>query len=438
MDSEFDRTSETEMPLNEAWNSRRIFTDDQRNELVKVFEETPYPKRNKLEELAQRMRVSIDSVRKWFQSTRTYNPNKPMPSLSCDHHETKDSKSDCKSKKEKPLKIAVRCRKFTVGQRNELMRVLEETRYPDRRKMMELAERMRVSFHKISMWFRNTRRIKPRTKPSQAMSSSTHNRQKTVSSESDCKTKKKKPQPLKIMSRRRRFTVDQRNELIRVLEETRYPGKRKMVELAQKMGVSSPNISTWFRNKRRTQRNKQLVFSSTCDRQETVCPESVCKSGKKKPLKIASCRKRFTVDQRKELIQVFEETPYPTRNKMEELGQRMGASFHSITKWFQNTRTYNPHKLKLSSSHEHHKTVDSDSNYRCGTINPLKTASCRTFTDDERSELVRVFEKTPCLRRNKLEKLALKMGVPFHNINSWFKNTRRYNREKVGSDPISK
>lgn len=80
--------------------------------------------------------------------------------------------------------------------------------------------------------------------------------------------------------------------------------------------------------------------------------------------------------------------------------------------------------------------MDSDSNYRCGTINPLKTASCRTFTDDERSELVRVFEKTPCLRRNKLEKLALKMGVPFHNINSWFKNTRRYNRVITRNDYV--
>jgi len=87
MGSEFDHhTSETEMPLNEMWNSRRIFMDDQRNELVKVFEETPYPKRNKLEALAQRMGVLFDSVRKWFQSTRTYNPNKPMPSLSCDHY----------------------------------------------------------------------------------------------------------------------------------------------------------------------------------------------------------------------------------------------------------------------------------------------------------------------------------------------------------------
>jgi len=84
-----------------------------------------------------------------------------------------------------------------------------------------------------------------------------------------------------------------------------------------------------------------------------VCPESVCKSGKEKPLKTL-CRKRFTVNQRKELVRVFEETPYPIRDKMEELALKMRVSFHSITKWFQNTRTYNPHKLMPSSSHNHH------------------------------------------------------------------------------------
>ncbi|XP_018050308.1 PREDICTED: double homeobox protein A-like isoform X3 [Atta colombica] len=282
------------------------------------------------------------------------------------------------------------------------------------------------------------------------------------------------------------------------------------------MGVSSPNISTWFRNNRRTQRNKQLMFSSTCDHQETVCPESVCKSGKEKLLKTL-CRKRFTVNQRKELVRVFEETPYPIRDKMEELALKMRVSFHSITKWFQNTRTYNPHKLMPSSSHNHHENVSSDRrsetkiiwgskktftdvqrselvrifeetpypsknkmeelaqrwempfykitswfarirqfkrdkitpsltrddynetvnsnfNYRNGTLNPLKTATRKTFTDNERNELIRVFEKNPYLKRNIMEKLALKMGVPFHSINIWFKNARRYNREKVGSE----
>ncbi|KYN19446.1 Zinc finger homeobox protein 4 [Trachymyrmex cornetzi] len=333
MGSEFDLTSETEMSLNEVWNSRRIFMDDQWNELVK---------------------------------------------------ETKGFKSDYKSKKEKPLKIVMCCRQFTVNQRNELMQVLRETRYPDRRKLMELAERMGVSFQKISMWFRNIRRTKPRNKKGQAKSSSTHKNQKIVSSEFECENKNKEPQSQKIVPRGKRFTVGQRDELIRILEETRYPGKIKMAEIAQKMGVSSPNISTWFRNNRRNQRNKQLMFSSTCDRQETVCPESVFKSGKKNPLKTTLRRKRFTANERKELIR---------------------------------------------------GTVHSNFNYRNGTIKLLKTnLSRKTFTDDERNELMQVFEKNPYLKRNKMEKLSLKMEVPFHSINVWFKNARRYNREKVGSE----
>ncbi|XP_018363636.1 PREDICTED: uncharacterized protein LOC108761530 isoform X2 [Trachymyrmex cornetzi] len=464
MGSEFDLTSETEMSLNEVWNSRRIFMDDQWNELVK---------------------------------------------------ETKGFKSDYKSKKEKPLKIVMCCRQFTVNQRNELMQVLRETRYPDRRKLMELAERMGVSFQKISMWFRNIRRTKPRNKKGQAKSSSTHKNQKIVSSEFECENKNKEPQSQKIVPRGKRFTVGQRDELIRILEETRYPGKIKMAEIAQKMGVSSPNISTWFRNNRRNQRNKQLMFSSTCDRQETVCPESVFKSGKKNPLKTTLRRKRFTANERKELIRVFEETPYPTRDKMEELALKMKASFHSITKWFQNSRTYNPYKHMPSSSYDHHENVNSDRrsetkimwdsqktftdvqrselvrvfeetpypsknkmeelaqrwgmpfykitswfarirqfkrdkitppltrddhdgtvhsnfNYRNGTIKLLKTnLSRKTFTDDERNELMQVFEKNPYLKRNKMEKLSLKMEVPFHSINVWFKNARRYNREKI-------
>ena len=72
--------------------------------------------------------------------------------------------------------------------------------------------------------------------------------------------------------------------------------------------------------------------------------------------------------------------------------------------------------------------MNSNFNYRNGTLNPLKTATRKTFTDDERNELIRVFEKNPYLKRNTMEKLALKMGVPFHNINIWFKNARRYNR----------
>ncbi|XP_018394412.1 PREDICTED: uncharacterized protein LOC108773183 isoform X2 [Cyphomyrmex costatus] len=353
VDSEFNRKGVINKPLQKESLSviqvlakyYRKYTDDELNEIRLVFEETPYPTENKLQELAQKIGVSINSINELFRNLRQKKDemNEPTSSLKPDHKDDVGSKSDRKSKKKRLLK-----EELTIENRNKLIRILKETRYLRLELKEKLAEDFGVSLSQIAKWCKYLREVIRKTNENKKFISSTCDRQEDVDSKSDHKSEKKK-----LLEDSGRSKVGKLKKLIGVLKETPHLSTKKIIELAQEMGVSSSKITKWLhyiRKRNKSTKQDEPISSSICERQEKDASESNHKKVIKKLHKKSPRVKRiFTDDQRNELRRVFKETPYPSKNKIEELAQKMGLSFESVNTLFQYVRERND-KMKKSIS----------------------------------------------------------------------------------------
>ncbi|KYN03780.1 hypothetical protein ALC62_05477, partial [Cyphomyrmex costatus] len=287
---------------------RQRFMDDQRNELVRMFEENPHPSRNKIEELSQKMKIPFRHIKLWFHHIRTTIRSRPSSML---NHQQDDvgSKSDRKSKKKRLLK-----EELTIENRNKLIRILKETRYLRLELKEKLAEDFGVSLSQIAKWCKYLREVIRKTNENKKFISSTCDRQEDVDSKSDHKSEKKK-----LLEDSGRSKVGKLKKLIGVLKETPHLSTKKIIELAQEMGEKDASESN----------HKKVI--------------------KKLHKKSPRVKRIFTDDQRNELRRVFKETPYPSKNKIEELAQKMGLSFESVNTLFQYVRERND-KMKKSIS----------------------------------------------------------------------------------------
>ncbi|XP_018394396.1 PREDICTED: double homeobox protein A-like [Cyphomyrmex costatus] len=150
----------------------------------------------------------------------------------------------------------------------------------------------------------------------------------------------------------------------------------------------STKINLWFRNIRKIIRSRPMPF---CDR-----------------LRI-KCRQRFMDDQRNELVRMFEENPHPSRNKIEELSQKMKIPFRHIKLWFHHIRT--TIRSRPSSMLNHQQMT-------------LPNIGLK-FSDNQRAELIQMFEKNPYPEIEEMKELAKKMEVSTYIIKLWYCRLRK-------------
>ncbi|XP_018394446.1 PREDICTED: uncharacterized protein LOC108773209 [Cyphomyrmex costatus] len=115
-----------------------------------------------------------------------------------------------------------------------------------------------------------------------------------------------------------------------------YPSTDKVEKIANKLGVSYQKIY-------------KKIHSVKSDYKKVV---------KRNPPQIEShsvIHKRYTDNELNKIRRVFEETPYPTENKVQELVQKTGIPINSINEIFQNLRQENNkmNKPTISSTSDH-------------------------------------------------------------------------------------
>ena len=111
--------------------------------------------------------------------------------------------------------------------------------------------------------------------------------------------------------------ADQKIILTRCYQETKYPNTQQKIELGERLGLETRQISSWFKNVRKI------------DKQNRTCPQRI--------------RGVFDADQKLILMKSYQETKYPDKQKMKELGKQLGLEARQISSWLKNMRSRDKH-----------------------------------------------------------------------------------------------
>lgn len=241
------------------------------------------------------------------------------------------------------------------------------------------------------------------------------------------------------------FLPSQLEELHKSYESAIILTKKSRSELIKLTGLSSTQVNNWFKNKRKqlanvTNNPKQNIddyvsneeltrlMGEECDFDSTqlfeLCeteniPENIQANTSSKSVKSLS----YCPNQLDALHEAFEEANYINKKSQMELVDRTGLSTAQINQWFKNKRR----RIEPAGLDPADLTSSLTSKDRINTYSP-----------EQLNELKISFEQSNYLNTNDCSDLVERTGLSIIQINNWFKNRRRHEKQTTLGAPIRK
>ena len=193
------------------------------------------------------------------------------------------------------------------------------------------------------------------------------------------------------------LTLAQQKQLKAVFDINPWPGKKQVVELAEKLNVENENsIRSWFHRKRRAN-NVDLRVN------------------------------RFGKDDKAYLMAIYAKNQYPNKQETDGIAKELSVSAKKITIWFQNRRNRRSVNRRLRSGTKQDELQDARSNHQ-----QVDSMFSDYYTKHQTLVLKEAYQKSKFLTNEELDALKEKTGLEHIQIRRWFSHKRF--KDKISKD----